>query len=139
MLQKIYQNDDATILISEEISKKILVLRLSGEHSFEDYRSGFERLVRQAKDKGFCKLIYDMRELENSNPTNRAWNVNEYFPKAIEVLGKLAVAVIESPNAFINQTSQIIQGTAIKNNPNLEIRSFESIDLGVEWLVDYQL
>jgi len=66
-------------------------------------------------------------------------NVNEYFPKAIEILGQLAVAVIISPNAFINQTSQIIQDAATKNNPKLQIRSFQSVDLGLEWLDKYEL
>jgi hypothetical protein len=139
MLQNIYQNEDKTILISEEISKEVLVLKLRGEHSFDDYQSAFERLVRQAKDKGFFKLIYDMRELENTNPTSRAWNVNEYFPKAIDILGQLAVAVIASPNAFINQTSQIIQDTASKKNPKLQIKSFQDVELGLEWLVAYEL
>lgn len=139
MLQNIYQNEDKTILISEEVSKEILVLRLCGEHSFEDYQSAFERLTRQAKDKGFFKLIYDMQDLENTNPTSRAWNVNEYFPKAIEILGQLAVAVIISHNAFINQTSQIIQDAATKNNPKLQIRSFQSVEIGLEWLENYEI
>jgi nucleotide-binding universal stress UspA family protein len=133
----IYQNSDKSTSLLEHVELSFLELTLAGEASYDEYQTFFETYYEHAKKTKFDKLLYDLTELDSSNPLIRLPHIKEYIPKTSQALGGLRIAVIDSSDTFISITSQMVNKDLKRSFPdeNLEIERFFSREDALVWLL----
>ena len=133
----IYQNGDNSTSLMEHLADSFLELNLAGEATYDEYQILFESYYEHAKKTKLNKLLYDLSELETSNPLLRLPHIKEYIPKTSQALNGLRIAIIDSVDTFISITSQMVNKDLKKSFPDedLEIERFFSREDALAWLL----
>lgn len=133
----IYEDSDKSTSLVEYSEHSFLELVLAGEASYDEYQTLFETYYEHAKKTSFAKLLYDLSDLESSNPLVRLPHIKKYIPKVSQALNGLRIAIIDSTDTFISITSQMVNKDLLRSfpNQNLEIERFFSKDDALTWLL----
>ena len=107
-MKTIYQNNDQSASLLEHSASSFLELVLAGETTYDEYQMLYKSYYKHAIKTTCNNLLYDLSELESSNPLARLEHIKKYIPKVGEELNGLRIAIIDSTDTFISITSQMM-------------------------------
>ncbi len=120
--------------IEHHPESEVIILRLIGNISHEDYKNMWETLLEKVLELKVNKLLADQTDLEKSGMESKAWLVAKWFPKAKKSLSDdMKVALVTSKSLFTRIGGEYIVN-AVRSMSKFDIRLFRSVEAGMEWL-----
>ena len=131
----VYETETGNAVISINDSQEYIQLRMVGRVEVEEYKQLMERLLETAKSTPYCNLIYDLKELTNTDPRARAWYVGNFLPRAIRELDReMRVAMVQPSNLFQRMAAETVSKATMLLKVRAQTKYVTTKQKAIDWL-----
>lgn len=128
MYKNLFEKDYATI--STDLESKTIMISWNGSCLQNEYRDAMETALIFAQQLNLIGWISNNKNGKAVDPENMAWVSNEFIPKALSQIKKVAVVVAD--DIFRNFSSQEIEETLTKSVNR--VAYFNSLKEAQSWI-----
>jgi hypothetical protein len=136
-LISIYQNDQETTGIWIPEDDDFVLVQLSGVIDHESYKAVFDKLYQIIAVYKYRNVIYDLKELTQTEEHSRSWFVTTFLPKVIKNLGtNFRTATIRPNNTFEDSSVDFLTELSRKLGFTNAVNSFDDRQQAISWILN---
>ena len=133
---ELFKTSNITIEINKEW--QLLTVRWQRITPGSEYREAWEKALAFAQEYHTCRWLIDQREAGAIAPKDLSWAAEEWYPKALALLGAAQkAAIIPSRSAFGEMnTRKVAQKMEQTTSTPLHLAYFQEEEEAMAWLCD---
>jgi hypothetical protein len=134
-LQLLYQNNENTTSLFFSEEDALIVIRLSGAVEHESYKATLEKLYNTINVYKYKNIVYDLKDLTQTDMQSRAWYATSFLPRVIKNFGlNFRTAVVKSSNKYESMSVDFLTKVGSNLGFKANICFFDTKEEAYSWI-----
>ncbi len=127
-IETIYENADKSAHTTADREQKFYLVFASGNVKTEDFKGGFNAVLEDIKVNNFNRIILDLKKVNSTNISDRAWLVSSYLPELYKATQDIKIGIINSDGWIEGGAIRLLVGTIQGLGFSLGITFFSNVE-----------
>jgi hypothetical protein len=132
-MTQIFKNQSGTVSIV--LHEQYAIYKMSGEINLQDYKEGFNRLLKEVKTSRLDSVLFDYTELKSDPALGRAWFVGKFVPNSKKILTSNShFAIAQSSSMFQRMALEFIVKACNEMGLKFKVKYFDKLSEAQIWM-----